>query len=379
MSSERKVLLSVMAVLVLVLVAVLWLPALFSGGGPTLLAARVGIEVEGSGTAVVGPVEVAAGTPFRLHAVLEAEEDGETVYFTEAPALRVGGEAVAAERLRRWQDPRPVKVLWSTVEGDRPFVELGAGEALWDRLRLTEFLRTDWPYVWSIEGRLEPAFDDPLASSASQVERPFGTQRYQVRIELYPDEVDLFPEQRLISWGAEELPERADEFPAVVASLPGAAGPASAAFGLTQVVAPPQAGAEIKGALLEVTRQHLAFSGLSLLLQVLDAAGAAPGELPWGQVELGGQARWGEEVAVGDLLRAGERWVVLYADAAPDQAAAAAPAAGNGVLDGDDLCFDFVRGAAVRPLSEVFEGEGGQVDHLPLGGGAAATGKAAAP
>jgi hypothetical protein len=42
------------------------------------------------------------------------------------------------------------------------------------------------------------------------------------------------------------------------------------------------------------------------------------------------------------------------------------------VLDGDDLCFDFVRGAVVRPLSEVFEAEGGQVERLDLGGAGAA-------
>jgi len=366
MSSEQKTLWTVMAVLVSGVVAVVWVPSWIGGSGPELKAAWVAIEVEGSGEAVMGPVEVTAGTPFTLRAVLEAEADGEAVYFTEAPALVIAGQRVPAERLRRWQDRRPVKVLWSTVEGYRPSLELAPGEDVWERFHLTEFLRSDWPYVWSVPGSLEPAFDDPLASPASQLERPFGTQRYQVRIEIYRDEVELYPEQRFISWGADQLPDRVDEFPTVVAALPDAAGPASAAFGLTRLIPPPGAAGEINRALLEVTRQRLAFATLPVVRQVLDAAGADADDLTWSYVDIGGQARWGDEVHAGDLLRAGDRVVVLYTDAAPGQADVASPAPGDGVLDGDDLCFDFVRAAAVRPLSEVFEAAGGQVERLDL-------------
>jgi hypothetical protein len=372
MSSEQKVLAIVMALLVVGLVAVLYVPSLVQGEGPVLKAAWVGIEVEGSGVAVVGPVEVTAGTPFTLRAVLEAEVDGETVYFTEAPALTFGDDPVPAEQIRKWKDPRPVKVLWSTVEGYRPYLALEPGEGVWERFHLTEFLRSDWPYVWSVRGHLEPDFDDPLASPDAQVERPFGTQRYQVRIEIYKDEVELVPQQRLISWGADQLPERVDEFPTVVAALPGPAGPASTVFGLTHLAAPPDADEAVTRGLVEATRQRLAFATLPVVRLVLDAAGADADDLRWNYVELGGEARWGEDVHPGDLLRAGGRVVVLYADAAPGQAAVARPAPGDGVLDGDDLCFDFVRGAVVRPLSEVFEAEGGQVERLDLGGAGAA-------
>ena len=57
---------------------------------------------------------------------------------------------------------------------------------------------------------------------------------------------------------------------------------------------------------------------------------------------------WGEDgVEPGDLLRVGERLVILLQDRGI-----------AGTLDYDDLCFDFFRGASVRPLREVFVGDG---------------------
>jgi hypothetical protein len=98
--------------------------------------------------------------------------------------------------------------------------------------------------------------------------------------------------------------------------------------------------------------------------------------VPWQPIELAGALAWGEEVHAGDLLSAGGRVVVLYRDAAPPAAvpdgAAAAPAIGsgpgNGRLDGDDLALDYVRGASVRRLSEVFDlTAGGTLSWAPLG------------
>ena len=65
-------------------------------------------------------------------------------------------------------------------------------------------------------------------------------------------------------------------------------------------------------------------------------------------MEINGESPWGGEgMASGDLLRAGERLVVLYEDRGT-----------FGVLDAADLCFDFFKGAAVRRLDEVFSGDG---------------------
>lgn len=378
MSSEKKIFWITVAVLVAVAAVLLLSPRVEDLTAPRLLDAHVAIQPAGAPAARMGPVELAAGEPFTLHAVLRAEtRGGETVWYTQAPALEVDGGTVPAESLRRWDRSHTVKVLWFTIEGARPVLELERGQGL-ERFRMLGFLRDDWPFSWSVPGVLEPHNDDPYASPASEVNRPFGTQRYQVRIELWRDPAeDLIPQERYVSPGVEALPEAVDDFPTVTASLPGPAGPASAVFGLTHVV-PPQrpelgeaAGEAVDGALLrglvELTRQRLAFGTLPVLRQVIEAGGAEPGELPWSYVSLDGEAAWGEQVRPGDLLRAGSRVVVLYADAAPEQQHAPSPAAGNGVLDRDDLCFDFALGAAVRSLGEVFEGEGGQVEWVALG------------
>lgn len=380
MSSDKKIFWISVAVLVVIAAVLLLSPRVEELTAPRLLDAHVAIQPAGAGAARMGPVELPAGEPFTLHAVLRAEtRGGETLWYTEAPALEVDGAPVPADSIRRWDRSQTVKVLWFTVEGARPILELQPGQGL-ERFHMLEFLRDDWPYSWSVPGVLEPKNDDPFGGPASQVARPFGTQRYQVRIELWRDPAeDLIPEQRYVSPGVEALPAEADGFATVTAALPGPAGPASAVFGLTHVVPPerPELGApgadgtpeegELLRGLVDLTRRRLAFGTLPVLREVIEAAGREPGALPWSYVSLDGAVAWGEEVRPGDLLRAGSRVVVLYADAAPEQRDEAEPAPGDGVLDRDDLCFDFALGAAVRSLGEVFEGEGGQVEWVALG------------
>jgi hypothetical protein len=389
MSGEKKIFWTVVAVAVAVVAALVALPRVEERVAPQPTAAWVGIEVEGSGVARVGPVTVEAGTPFMLHAVLAAEtRRGETIYYTEAPALSFGEQAVAAEALRRWPSDRPAKGLWVTVVGPSPYVELPGGSL--ERFRLAEHLRSDWPFAWRVRGRLEPANDDAMAPAGADAEHPFGTQRFQVRIELFGREATVLPEARFASWGHAELPARLAEFPTVTAHLPGPARPASEAFGLTQLEASGEGGASggvadldalrqggsLRESLVELTRQRLAFSRLPLLAEVLAAAGVSADAVPWQPVELTGARLWGQQVHAGDLVSAGGRVVVLYRDAAPAapvaEGAVPAPAVnsgpGNGRLDGDDLALDYVRGASVRRLSEVFDlTAGGTLSWAPIG------------
>ncbi len=74
-------------------------------------------------------------------------------------------------------------------------------------------------------------------------------------------------------------------------------------------------------------------------------------QLDWRWTDLAGGTSWGPELAAGDLLRVGERIVVMYQDGGA-----------AGALDYEDLCFDFVDGARIRPLGEVFSGEGESVE-----------------
>lgn len=365
MSGEKKIFWTVVLVAVAIVGVLVALPSVEERVAPRPTAARVAIEVDGSGVARVGPVAVEAGTPFTLYAVLEATtRRGETIYYTEAPALAFGdGEPVDAEALRRWPSDRAARVLWFTVEGPAPYLELPADGSL-DRFHLAEHLRNDWPFAWTVRGRVEPAHDDVLAIAEADAESPFGTQRYQVRIEILGEEAAVLPKARFASPGKEALPENLAHFPTVTAYLPGPARPATEVFGLTQLEIAGD-GSGMQRELVELTRQRLAFARVPLLAEIFAAAGVAADAVPWQPIELAGALAWDEDVRPGDLLRAGGRVVVLYRDAAPapprpETPNGPAPPAldsgpGDGRLDGDDLVLDYVRGAAVRRLSDVFD------------------------
>lgn len=358
MDTTQRILWSVGLAAAVVVAVLLIVPRASELRAPQPTAALVAIEADGSGVAVAGPVEIAAGTPFTLHAVLVAETlEGETVYYTEAPALEVAGTRVPAEALLTWDRQQVVKVFWFTVEGFTPFVELEGGDQI-ERFHYTEFFRPEWPATWTAPGALDSRFTTGLESASAQgMTRDFGTQRFQVRIELFPDEKSQIARERFVSPGGDALPADAAAFPTIYAALPGAA-PASLAFGLTQIEPPDGSGAELRGRLAELTRDHLAFARVSLVAEILRAAGREPAAVAWRDIDLAAGLAWGTgagEVAQGDLLRVGARVVVLFRDRGED-----------GRLDRDDLCFDYERGAAIRPLSDVFAGEG-LVEHAAVG------------
>lgn len=408
--SDRRVFWTVAAVATVgVAVLLLW-SRVEEELGPEPVRAWVALQAEGEGVAEIGTLELPAGTPFRLHAVLEARRrNGEAIYYTEAPALRFGsaaadpaaaGAEVPAGSLRRWDRPSTVRVRWFTVEGKVPFIALQPGQTL-ERFGFEEFFRPEWGDAWSVSGTLEPANDARLVREDRQGRLPFGTQRFQARIELYTDDGDEIPRERFISPGTDGLLEHPDALPAAVLTLDGAAAPASAVFGLTQIEPPsaavpespadvpedsaaataPEAAAEMTAELVRLTRERLAFSRLALLRRVLAAGGVeAPGDLDWRRLDLEAGVSWGGSgagaaagegaeasapaVAQGDLLRVGERWVMLYRDGG-DANAGDGSTTGDGRLDRDDLCFDYARGSVVRRLGDVFAG-GGEVEWARL-------------
>jgi hypothetical protein len=342
MTSEQKVLWSVFLVIGVVLAVLLF------GGGvaqklePRLGQAWVAIEVEGSGVAEVARVEVPAGRGFTLRAVLAAEPPlGEPFYYTEAPRLILDGREVPAASLRRWDRPEPVKVLWFTVEGNTPYLPLAAPEEL-ERFALRDFFRVDWPTAWSVPGSLEPANDDPLEVQLVGRDQPFGTQRYHARVEVFDPANTLTPRQRSASWGAAEIPARREEFPTVVASLPGALAAPSRVFGLSQIEPLSLLEAGPLSRLEELLAQELAFTAVWALEQTCRAAGAGCESLRWRSAPWGARA-WPAEAGPGDLLRVGKLAVVLYRDQGE-----------AGVLDRADLCLAYSRGAAVRALGDLF-------------------------
>lgn len=356
MARERTILIASGAVASLVVAGLLLAPRVTEELAPKPQQAWVAIQPAGSGVARIGPVDIPAGTGFTLHAVLEARDrDGRPVYYTEAPGLEIGGEAVPAAALRRWDRREEARVMWFTVEGKSPYLPLEAAADL-QRFEVNELFRADWPQAWSVPGALEPRHDDHLARARAQKDREFGTQRYHARIELFGRDSSTLPQTRFKSWGAAELPERWREFPTVVATLPGVAGPPSRVFGLTQVQPPEAASRELLAAVADLSGRRLAFSLATVLRETLAGAGVdGMGALRWREVALAGSGlRWDTDVRQGDLLRSGAQVAVLYRDAGV-----------AGVLDPADLALAFEMGAVVLPLGEVFT-SGLPVEHAPL-------------
>ncbi len=368
MIEDRKVAWAVAAGIALFLIALLFSEKVQRELRPELVGAHVGIEIEGSGVARVGTVEVTAGTAATLHAVLEGRKrSGEAIYYSEASAIELDGKRVEESSIEPWPGPEEVRILWFSVEGPRPLVELRGEDGL-ERVRFQEVYRSDWPRGWSIPASLKPARANWTAEVRALRGDPFGTQRYQVRVELFGQASQLVPLASFDSAGVDEVITLGRAFPTLVATLPERLALASRVFGLTQVRwgdSPPEAAVTVLQSWFE---SDLAYSRVLLLRRMLDRAGARLESLEWTAVDLAAGPDWnpdGEQGAVGpgDLLRAGDRVVVLFEDRGT-----------AGRLDLDDLCFDFEDGADVVRLGEIFSGEG-LVEHAALQPSAARTGE----
>lgn len=313
--------------------------------GPTPVALWVAIQLDDEDTARSGLVSAPAGTPFSLHAVLEAETfRSERIYFTDAKQLELLGEPVARERIKPWPGRLEARILWFTVEGVTPYREVAAGAPL-TPTRFEEVFRADWGRAWTVPGDLRPAVENYLPGEENF--RPairFGTQRFQVRIELFEAGNQLVPTTRLASAGSAQVIEEPDKVATLVASRSGALEEPARVFGLPQIeLVSEQPTQEQLELLASWTGRGLAFSRITVLSRWLEGQGVAFEDLIWRDVELGVS---GEAALPGDLLRVGRRLVWLLEDR------------GAAGLDDEDLCLDFDRGARVHRLGDVFVGEG---------------------
>ncbi len=357
MERETRILWAVVAVVIL-------LAILFGVGGkvqqelsPEPQAAWVAIAAGDDPVAVSGPVEVAAGEPFTLHAVLEARTwRGETVYYTEARGLRLDGDEVPQSALRHWPGGEPINLLWFVVEGTPPFLEAGAPGDL-DRLQFRESFRAEWPHTWSVPGSVEPSRRRLAVGEIAGAFPEFGRQMFHVRIEFFGPASSVVPRLRVSSWGAADVEGESGRFPAVTARLPDRLAEASAVFGTPQLELSEAAGSAVADRVGELWQRRLAFSRLLVLRRHLEAAGLNWEELDWRPVDLEEGPVWGPgEAAAGDVLRVGDRFVILASDEGQP-----------GRLEEDDLGFDFDKGAVLRRLGEIFTGQG-LVEWAPLGG-----------
>jgi hypothetical protein len=331
------------------------------------VAALVAIQVAGDEIARVGSVEAPAGTGFELYAVIEAElPDDTTVYLTEARRLMIGGREIPAENLRPFDlGSKPMRVLWFTIEGTPPFLSVDkhyAGDEepqtgtpseqpdLLSRFGFKGFLHPEWGVVPRVPGELMSSHEARIVADLD-FERDFGTQRFQVWVEIFPHDETQIPSQRLESPGMDQVEPLAGDFPTVTLSAGGALATPSRVFGLTQL----EVGTENRAALdrlEQLASKDLAFSRATVLRGVFEQLNTDYEQLRWDTAEIGVTAfletRSGKASAIpGDLLQAGSRFVFLLADRGT-----------AGLLDSADLCLDFEEGAGVRRLDQVFAGDG---------------------
>jgi hypothetical protein len=338
------------------LVALRYLPQIENPLAPEPVAAYVAVLPDGDSVAADGAHELAAGRPFRLHAVLEAKEwRGRTIYFTEAPALRLAGREVASDAIRRWPDDARLKVRWFTVEGSPPYVEVNATADL-DRFDLLENFQPAWGSGWSAPGTIDPRQvirdpDSPLRPL------PFGTQRYAVRVELYAELGDLTPKRRVASPGAEAMLADAAGGTRVVGTLPPPLGRLSTQFGRSEMAPSETLDEAASARLAALVDAGFVFERAPLLAAHLADNGVAAAALDWRAVDLARERpAWGREAGPGDLLQAGPRVVVLFRDDGEP-----------GVLDPADLVFDLWQGLRIRRVDEIFRGEGGlELEHASI-------------
>lgn len=351
----NRLLFLIMGGIVAVAAAVLWfLPRAERLRAPTLSAAWVGVEVGGDGVARTGDIEMVAGQDFRLHAILATEprgdEAGEPVYYSAVPQVEIDGRQVEALPPERIGGLGWVRMLWFSVEHGVPFRELEGGADV-ERFAYEPFFRPEWGSAWSIDGTLEAHFDGWLENDGPEIDRDFGTLRYQVWVEAAIDEDALVPDQRVKSAAPPDATR-------LEARLPGALASPSAVFGLPGIHREGDGwDAPAVARLRQLFDDRLAFSQVSVLRDILAAGGVTWEDLTWELAPLDGSTAWSPpgqgSPAPGDLVHVGDRWAVLFADSAEGA---------TGMLDGADLCLDFDAGAAVRRLDRIFtvneEGEG---------------------
>ena len=348
MTSQQKIYWSAVALVGLLVGGLMLSGPVEQQFAPEPVAAWVAIQAQGSDVAQTGRLEVSAGTNFELHAVLEAKEwSGKTIYFTEADRLVIEGEEIPPDLLRRWTRSEAPRILWFTVEGFSPFVAIEEAKGL-EAFYFLEVFRSDWARAWSVPGDLQPSAERQEVRDMVTGLPRFGTQRFHVRIEMFGPKSSITPEVRLRSPEATDLPRKVEGFPTVIASLPGGLEVPSQVFGLSQIEVAPQALGGAGDLLADWTRNRLAFSRLTVYREMLDRARLSYEDLKWTDVDLQEGPVWSlEAVEPGDFLRVGERIAILVADRGKP-----------GVLDRSDLCFDFIKGARVRPLDEIFVGDG---------------------
>ncbi len=312
-------------------------------------AALVAIQRPGSDVAHVGPVRFQTGDTIHLFAVLVGQENDEPVYYTSATKLELPSGLVADDRLRPFPD-RPIRCLWQTIEGPAPFVRIGSLEQL-KGLEFTNYSHPDWGLECKTTATITARQRETVAVPEDERRLAFGVQNYQVWVELLDQATDLVAQRTLRSDGSDALFDEPGDFARAEMLLDGTLARASSVFGRTQLEWTDDLPLEGQTEILRLHQLGVTWSRLALLTELLGRD--AGDHFDWQLTDFSGKLPFrdlgsaDQGIRPGDLMRVSDRVLVVFRDVGQ-----------VGVLDADDLGFDFDRGAVVRRLGDVFVGEG---------------------
>lgn len=344
MRSERRLLITVF----LTLMALIFLPLLVhhirQSRRPVPVEARIVTATGSDPQHRTGRRTVAAGDSVDVALAVRIAQIGrQDRWLAPVEELVIDGHGVSCETSETWvEDELGLRVFWFTVES----ANLGGrltGDTAAERLRYRTFLAPEMGRGLRAERLPEPHNDDHLGTGAPAVVEGIGTIRLYARVELVESPSTVRPQYTLSTLGLDSL--RSPSFPALhlagdfadgiqpvvgeLFRLPGFEPDGDTSEGRNRVTV-----AELGATFNSLVDQRLVTSSWTTAAV---AAAGRPG-LDRAQLEVVSQIRaddlqpvdggaaleWNVDLRAGDLIRSGQRWLVLVSDD------------GNGILDAAD-------------------------------------------
>lgn len=119
----------------------------------------------------------------RLYAAVEGRLGGRRVVITAAPAIRLSGERVPAQRIVRPDAIADVELRWFKVQPTGQWYDNTRGGFHWDPITYQAFAEGEWGKVWSRPADAHPRGDYPDSHAGA------GTMAFQVRVRAAGTEV----------------------------------------------------------------------------------------------------------------------------------------------------------------------------------------------
>ena len=353
-SSDRRLLVVIFVALGVLVAAPFLLWQRHEAQRPVLLAARVVTATAADSVFRDGLRRLAPDEEVQIAVAVQLGVPGQApTWRAPVERLALAGQPVDHVAAGDWPEAnRVLRVFWFTVESSYLGGELSADGAA-KRLAYRSFLAPEMGQTTTAAAPPEAHNDDHLSEVEGRLALTGGTLRLYARVEVAAASDDIAALQAVTTPGVESLLEPSlttlTRATALAPPLDPGAGELLLApgFELVDDAAAAAVEAATGASFADLVQRRLATSSATFALAALGAASAAE-IAPRGVVERQGQAfasggaplRWGTDVLPGDVLVAGQRWLVLLADD------------GNGTLDlADHAVWCFKRPPLAGPLS----------------------------